>query len=128
MKFTPTKNAYKLTPEAVDLVSEDISAFLTKLKAPRKNILEARLTVEEILLDFADKYGAEKEFTYIKNNFLGKPYITICVDGEPFNPLEKEGDDEFGNWSSALIQNADYTPSYSFNRGVNAVTMRFSKK
>ena len=128
MRFTPAKNTYKLTPEVIDLVSEDVHSFLAKLKAPKKNVLQARLTVEEILLDFADKYGDEKEFTYIKNNFLGKPYITICVEGEQFNPLEKDGDDEFGNWTSALIQNADYTPSFTYNRGVNAVTMRFSKK
>lgn len=128
MRFTPTKNTYKLTPEAVDLVSEDVQSFLTELKAPKKNILAARISVEEILLDLIGKYGADFEFTFIKNNFLGKPYITITYDGEPFNPLEKEGDEEFGNWTSALIQNADYTPSYSFNRGVNSVTMRFSKK
>ncbi len=127
MRFTPIKTTYKLEPKSVDLVSEDVQAFLKELKAPKKNIIEARLTVEEILLDFMEEYGSEKEFVYIKNNFLGKPYITISVQGEPFNPLEKD-DDEFGNWSSALIQNADYTPSYTFDRGVNAVTMRFSKK
>lgn len=128
MKINPIKTVYNLTPQAVDTVSEDVSAFLTELKVPKKNILETRLSVEEILLGFMDEFGAEKEFTYIKNDFLGKPYITISVNGTPFNPLEKEGDDEFGNWSSALIQNADYTPNYTFNRGVNAVTMRFSKK
>ena len=128
MKLKSEKQVYKLIPESVDLVSEDVESFLKELKAPKKNILESRLTVEEILLDMMDKYGSDTEFAYIKNNFLGKPYITISVKGEPFNPLEKEGDDEFGNWSSALIQNADYTPSYTFNRGVNAVTMRFSKK
>ena len=128
MKLKSEKQVYKLIPESVDLVSEDVESFLKELKAPKKNILESRLTVEEILLDMMDKYGSDTEFAYIKNNFLGKPYITISVKGEQFNPLEKEGDDEFGNWSSALIQNADYTPSYTFNRGVNAVTMRFSKK
>ena len=128
MRFTPTKVTYKFIPESVDLVSDDIQSFLTELKAPKKNILATRLSVEEILLDLMDKYGEDKTFNYIKNNFFGKPYITITVDGEPFNPLEKENDDEFGDWSSALIQTADFTPSYSFDRGVNSITIRFSKK
>ncbi|MBQ9227636.1 MAG: cation:dicarboxylase symporter family transporter [Eubacterium sp.] len=128
MKITPVKTKYKLEPQSVDLVSEDVQSFLTILKAPKKNIIATRLSIEEILLDLMDKYGEEQEFTYIKNNFLGKPYITITLEGEPFNPLEKENDDEFGNWSSALLQSANFTPSYSFDRGVNAVTFRFSKK
>lgn len=128
MKLLTSKNQYKLNAESVDLVSEDINRFLTQLKAPRKNRTAARLSVEELLLSFMDKFGEEKEFTYIKSKFLGKPYITLSLKGEAFNPLEKEGDDEFGNWATGLIQNADYTPSYSYDNGVNSVTMRFSKK
>ena len=128
MRFSPVKTTYKLEPKSIDLVSDDAQSFLAGLKVPKKNILETRLSIEEILLDLMEKFGSDKEFSYIKNNFLGKPYITLTVQGEPFNPLEKEGDDEFGNWSSALIQNADYAPSYSFDRGVNSITMRFSKK
>ena len=127
MRIKPERKIYKLAPESIDAVSEDVVSFLTELKAPKKNIIETRLSVEEILLDYMDKFGSETEFTYIKSNFLGKPYLTLSVSGEQFNPLEKE-DDEFGNWSSALINNADYTPSYSFSRGINSFTMRFSKK
>ena len=128
MKFNPTKASYKLLPESVDIVSEDIQAFLTGLKAQKKNILATRLSIESILLDFMERYGEEQEFTYTKNNFLGKPYISITVEGEPFNPLEKKSDEEFGDWSSALMLNSDYTPTYSFDRGINTVTVRFSKK
>ncbi len=128
MRITPVKTNYKLEPASIDLVSEDISLFLTALKAPKKNIIETRITVEELLIAFMEKYGCEREFIYIKNDFLGKPYISFNVEGEPFNPLEKENDDEFGDWTSALIENADYTPAYSFDRGINTVTIHFSKK
>lgn len=128
MRITPVKTTYSLVPESIDLVSEKVQGFLTELKVPKKNILATRLSVEEILLNLMGKYGGEQKFTYIQSNFFGKPYITVSVEGEPFNPLEKETDDEFGDWSSALIQSADFVPAYSFNRGVNAVTIRFSKK
>ncbi len=128
MKLVPEKRTFRLEPASIDIVSEDASAFLRSLKVQRKNIIETRLTIEDMLLDYMEHFGSDAEFTYIRNNFLGKPYITITVEGDPFNPLEKDDNDEFGNWSSALIQNADFTPSYTFDRGVNSVTMRFSKK
>ncbi|MCR5207675.1 MAG: dicarboxylate/amino acid:cation symporter [Eubacterium sp.] len=128
MRFTPVKTKYKLTPESVDSVSEDVSSFLVGLKTQKKNIIETRLTVEEILLNLMDRYGREQEFTYIKNNSFGKPYISISLYAEQFNPLERGDGDEFGDWSSALIQNSDYSPSYSYDKGVNTVTIRFSKK
>jgi len=128
MRFSPTKVTYKLTPEAVDAVSEDVQGFLSGLKAPKKNVIATRLSVETILLQYMERFGEEQEFTYIKNNFLGKSYITITLEGEPFNPLEQEPDDEFGDLSAAMFQNADFTPTYSFNRGINAVTIRISKK
>ena len=128
MRITPTKIKYKLNAEAVDAVSDDLQSFLTELKAPKKNILATRLSVEEILLDLIEKYGQDGEFTYIRNNFLGKPYVTLSYEGLPFNPLEKDDEDEFGNFSGTLMQSADFTPSYSFDRGVNTITIRFSKK
>ncbi len=130
MKLKSTKITYPLTPQSVDSVSETVQTFLRELKTPKKNILETRLTVEEVLLDYLNKYSGEedKEFTYTQSNFLGKASIALTIAGEPFNPLQKEADDEFGNWSSALIANADYTPNYAFSNGINTITMRFSKK
>ena len=128
MKITSNKDTYKLVPATIDLVSEKLQSFLNELKAPKKNIIASRLTVEEVLLDFMTYFGEDTQVTYTESNFFGKPYISVSVAGAPFNPLDKDGDDTFGNWSSALIANSDYTPSYSFDKGVNTVTMRFSKK
>ncbi len=128
MRIKQIRKNYKFVPESVDAVSAEIQRFLTELKAQKKNIIETRLSVEVILLDLMDKYGEEQNFTYAENNFLGKPYITITVEGEAFNPLEKDDDEEFGNWSSALIQNSDYTPAYSYDRGVNTIRINLSKK
>lgn len=128
MRFTPDKKEYYLNGESVDKVSDDLQRFLKDLGAQKKNIIVARLTIEEIILKYIEKFGTEKKFTYIKNNFLGKPYVSISVEGEVFNPLEDKEDDEFGNWANTFIQSSDYTPSYSFEKGINTIVMRFSKK
>ena len=128
MRNTPDKKEYYLTPENIDEVSEDFQEFLKKLGAPKKNIIGSRLTVEEVLLDFMDRFGSDTKFTYIKSNLFRKPYVSISVEGEIFNPLEQEDDEEFGNWASTYIQITDYTPSYSYHKGVNTISMRFPKK
>ena len=129
MKVTASKKEYKLNAAAVDEVSEDFQSFLIQLKTQKKNVILSRLTVEEILLDFMDKFGQDVGFTFIKNKFLGKPYITISVEGDRFNPLEKEdSEDLFGNWSNSLITSCDYAPSYSYENGVNIITINFAKK
>lgn len=130
MKLKSTKITYPLTPQSIDTVSEKVQTFLRELKAPKRNIMEARLTIEEVLLDYLEQYSGEedKEFTYYESRFFGKASVSLTMGGAPFNPLQKEADDEFGNWSSALIANADYAPSYSFSNGINRITMRFSKK
>ncbi|MBR7061207.1 MAG: cation:dicarboxylase symporter family transporter [Eubacterium sp.] len=128
MRITPEKETFTLNPAAIDEVSAKVYDFLKKLKVQNKNILETRLTIEETLLEFMDRFGEGGSFTYVQSNLLGKPYISLDVEGDPYNPLEDEGDDDFGNWTSSLLANVDYTPSYSFNRGVNTITIRFSRK
>ncbi len=128
MKNSIIKTKYKLIPESVDLVSEDVNGFLTALKTQKRNVLRTRLTVEEILLSMMDKFPSDKEFTYIRSKSIGKPFISISYSGEVFNPLEKDDDDEFGDFSSSLIQSNDYVPSYNYDKGVNTITIRLAKK
>ncbi|MBQ5995048.1 MAG: cation:dicarboxylase symporter family transporter [Clostridia bacterium] len=128
MRFKTKKFTYNLTAQAVDSVSEEVSFFLKGIKAQRKNIISARLTVEELLLKLMDKFGDETEFVFTESNFFGKPYITLSYSGEQFNPLESEVDDEFGSYSGAIIRSSYYTPSYSYVKGINTLTIRFSEK
>ncbi len=127
MKIIPLKKDYLLSGSCIDEVSSDLQEFLDSIGTQRKNAIASRLTVENILLDWQEHFGQDTVFTYTKNRFLGKPFITLSVKGEAFNPLEKD-DDDFGDFSSSLIQNNDYTPSYNYSKGVNTITMRFSKK
>ena len=128
MKIKPEKKQFKLEPAAIDEISEDLQEFLQAIGTQKKNLLAARLAIEDILLDFMEKFGNDADLIYTENKFLGKPYITINVKGEEFNPLEKDDEGEFGNWSSSLIASSDFTPVYSYEKGTNTITMRFSKK
>lgn len=128
MKIIPEKQNYKLSAVAVDTISDNYHSFITALGVQRKNAVASRLTVEEILLGFREHFGEETDFTYTQSSFWGRPYIEISVEGEKYNPLEKEPDDAFGTYVGTLYQSIDAEPVYTYERGTNIVTMKFSKK
>ncbi|MBR0112405.1 MAG: cation:dicarboxylase symporter family transporter [Clostridia bacterium] len=129
MRIVPEKQVLPLTAESIDRVSLDFQEFLTGIGTPRKNMVLARLTLEDILLDLREHFGETAELTYIKSSFFSRPSITLSVQGEPFNPLETDEEDElYGNRTSTLAGTADGAPLYSYEHGINAVTLKFSKK
>ena len=129
MRIIPKKHTLPLTAASIDGVSEEFCSFLESLGTPRKNLIISRLALEEILLDYQEHFGKETEFTYTESSFLGRPYVNIAVHAEEYEPLRKDdNEDDFGNRTSALIQSAESTPSFSYEHGTNSVTMKFSKK
>ncbi len=129
MRIVPEKKILPLTAESIDIVSQDFYNYLNSIGTPRKNMILARLTFEEILIDFSEHFGEEAELVYTKVSFFGRPSITVAVQGDKFNPLETEDDDNlFGNRTSTLAGSADGAPVYSYEHGINAVTLKFSKK
>lgn len=47
--LTSKKKGYRLSPETVDLLSQEFADSLTEAEADRKDILRLRLSLEEIL-------------------------------------------------------------------------------
>lgn len=47
--LTLKKKGYRLSPETVDLLSQEFADSLTEAEADRKDILRLRLSLEEIL-------------------------------------------------------------------------------
>ena len=129
MRIIPKKQTLPLTAASIDSVSEEFGSFLESLGTQRKNLIISRLALEEVLLDYQEHFGEETKFTYTESSFLGRPYINISVQGEEFEPLRRDdNEDDFGNRTSALIQSAESTPAYSYEHGTNSVTMKFTKK
>lgn len=47
--LTSKKKGYRLSPETVDLLSQEFADSLTEAEADRKDILRLRLSLEELL-------------------------------------------------------------------------------
>lgn len=117
---------YKLDESAIDEIAEKVQGFLNGLNMERRNVLRVRLSVEEVLLKWLEKFrGTQCSLSIGKR--LGSPFVSICVKGEECNPLE-EANQEYGEWSSHLLENMGLSPVFSYQKGQNQIVLKLKKK
>ena len=111
--LTSKKKGYRLSPETVDLLSQEFADSLTEAEADRKDILRLRLSLEEILEGWSSALpGAPVTFCAKKR--LGRQRIEIRVEGK-----ELQADDVLKNCllSSRLLAQAGLTLTQSYQNG-----------
>ena len=126
MKTAKRTTTFTLSPESIDIVSDQVQEFLTQIGTERKNIIRLKLSIENILLRLKDHFGEEKQFTFSTGSKLHRPYINIDVPGEQFDPTES--DDEFGEISSHLFMGLGLYPGYAYSRNTNTVSFKLKKR
>lgn len=122
-----TKQEYLLTAENIDLMSESIQEFLRSLKMNEKNILWIRLSMEEMLLKWQSHFGEECACHLATGSRLGRPYLTLTLAGEEFDP-SAGGEDEMDNWSERLLANLGLSPTFSYQKGTNRIQLMLNRK
>ena len=126
MKIDNYRETLPLTGQTVDTVSEKTEALLLALNTEKSNILRIRLSVEEALLRFLDKFGESAFITVNIGKRLRRPFISIELEGEPYNPLVSN-QSEFGDWSDSLLSGISLNPEYSYNHGKNTVILKLKQ-
>ena len=131
VKYENFTAEYVLNGESIDIMSEKISEFLTSLGVERANVLGIRLSMEEALLRWYDHFSKKQEETKV-GFFIGttffRPYISIELRGEEFDPLETtDPDSDVGDWVGTVMGNIGLSPRYSYQRGINALQLRLSR-
>lgn len=113
---------YALTPENVDVISEQVAKHMTSLRMPQRSIIRGRLTVETILLAWMEK-APQDTFILLKlgKQFL-RPYVRLAYEGQKLNPLETEKDDDT-DYFSHVMTNAGLNTSYIYHNGYNCVNI-----
>ena len=117
---------YVLTNESVDEISEKVTEFLTELKTERRNLLQIRLVLEDLLLDWQDHFSAETSITVKMGKRLGRPYIQLELAGEAYNSLTKEAED-FGVYRNRIMSNMGLSPLYTYTQGKNRLLFKLKK-
>ncbi|MBQ2751768.1 MAG: cation:dicarboxylase symporter family transporter [Oscillospiraceae bacterium] len=117
---------YKLSNQSVDVISEKVAEFLTEIKTESKNLLRIRLSIENILLDWQQKFSDRAECTVSIGKRFGKPFIQLEVAGESCNPLDDDAEN-FGTYQGRLLANMGLFPTFAYERGVNKILFKLKR-
>ena len=91
----------------------------------KREALRIRLTLEEILLDYQERFGEEAEFKIRRVKRFMTIKVELTVGGQVFNPLEK-GDEE--NIIQGILAGIGLAPSYAYRNGKNYIVFIPKKK
>lgn len=116
-----------LTRSNIDMISDEIEVFMSKLGVETVSIIRTRLKIEESLLRMHDKLGEDAVIDFSAMKPFGRAVIRMEVEGEPFNPLSRIEEDEANDWSYGLLRTTGFTPRYSYSNGRNIVKLTFSR-
>ena len=117
--LTSKKKGYRLSPETVDLLSQEFADSLAEAEADRKDIIRLRLSLEEILESWSSALPGVP-VTFCAKKRLGKQRIEIRVAG---GELRADDGLESCSLSSRLLAQAGLTLTQSYQNGENCLTV-----
>ena len=115
---------YQFENSIIDLACEEIGAFLAQCGMERREALRLRLTLEEVLLEYQEKFGEEASFKIRSVNRFASVRIEVIVAGEAFEPFGK-GDDEDAV-IHGLLAGIGLAPVWSYKGGKNYISFTSS--
>ncbi len=126
MKIESLREEYMLSALAVDQIAEQVESFLYAIGAERANMLRIRLSLEEALLRWLDRFGEETEVVFSTGSRRRRPIITLELKGDQFDPLT-DPESVIGPWAENMLTELDLNPHYSYQRGVNILQLRLRR-
>ncbi len=127
MKLDNYIGIFPLTGQSVDQIAARTEDYLTSLGLERSNVLRIRLSLEEAVLRWRDRFGEEVSVKLELGARWRRPTITLSLQAESFDPLSG-GSDELGTWADSLLSSIGLFPRYSYDRGINTIQLKLSRK
>ncbi len=117
---------YTFSNSNIDAVSEKTSAFLSFAGVERREALRIKLIFEEVLLKYQEKFGEDAFFRIrlIKQLFSIK--VEIIVEGEAYDALDKEGEED--DVIRSLLAGIGLAPTWSYKNRKNHIIFIPKKK
>lgn len=110
----------------------DIQNFFQESEVSKQDLLKICLVVEEALIRWQERFGAEHEFKIYMRKWFSAPKIIICVKGEPFSPLKNNTEDDDTILSNEVMRrllNLDEAKTiYRYENGYNELISLSTKE
>ena len=108
---------YSLINSDIEKISGELTDLLEREHVPSEGITKIRLTAEELLIKYRERYGTGTEFEFSHSKRLGKVYITFKIKSGSFNPLEDISEEDF--WLQNILMSMGYVPSWRYRNNCN---------
>lgn len=116
-----------LDEAGIDTLSQLLATALEQAGVNRKDIIRLRLAVEEILSLWRSREEKETVCTFRCGTRLGRMYIDIAAPGKRIDPDEAAADMAGRMLCSNLLAQAGLSPVYSYQDGINRLSLYPSK-
>ncbi len=117
---------HKLTGADIDQIAARIEEFLLSIKMERANVFRIRLSMEEALLRWQDRFGEDVSVRLELGIRWLRPTITLTLAGDGYDPLIN-AENELGSWANSLLNGVGLSPSYRYIRGYNIVQLKLKR-
>ena len=116
------ENTFCLEAAEIDNFSLAIEMTLEEMGIEHQNILRIRLSLEESLLRFRDRFGEEAVVQTVIASRFGKSFIQIELEGDAYNPLSKT-ESELDDWNGPLLTAVGLSPQYNYYGSRNVLRL-----
>ena len=110
----------------IDLACEEVGNFLVSAGVERREALRIKLTLEEALLQYQEKFGTDAGFSLRLVKRLSSLRVELIVPGESYDALgsDREEDDVI----RGLLAGVGLAPAWSYKSGRNHIIFTPKKK
>lgn len=108
-----------MTNENIDHACESIEKFLVKCGVDRREILRAKLTFEELLLNYQAEFGEEADFELRCARTFPAAKVEVVVEGASFDPFSRESAES--DLARGILEKIGLAPTWSYKKGKNYV-------
>lgn len=121
------QRSFILDHKSVDEIAGFIVQFCTEKRVDRKDALRYRLSAEEALLSWIQHGFEGHEVIVSTGKRLFTPFISIEIEGEPFDPF-RDLSGNYGSYLSNLLSSLNLAPEYTYYNDVNCIRFRLKVK
>lgn len=117
---------YIFSNEQIDQACQQVEKALVAYGVERREALRIKLTFEEVLLEYQNKFGVDALFWVRCSSRFSAIRVEITVPGGSFDPMDKAEED--ASVMRELLAGLGLAPTWNYKNGKNSVVLLAKKK
>ncbi|MBR3403385.1 MAG: cation:dicarboxylase symporter family transporter [Parasporobacterium sp.] len=122
MRSKNEQRTFLLNGTGIDECSEFLMRILETNHVERQNRIRIRLSMEELLLRYRDRFGEGKKFRVLFYHRINSPNLQIELEGDIYNPLNTQ-ETELEDWNESMLSSLGIIPQYYYTQNRNILRL-----